>query len=241
MSETVEDTMSSTNMSDNMSSTNSTQEEKTSANLSLYSPLPSLPSDLSSTTMSTSEPSVDTEESFIIFPKFSKKNNMKNRILLIAFLILTILFFHCRMIIFYLLFMILGIRSLFMSFPKEQGLMMVYAYTVIFILLGIYSGNRGVLFINSVVWVLLTLFLWKKQGAKKSPKISQRLQRHKVLLLLTLFFSTVFVIFSILVHKRTLTAAASTPCPPPKQKIKTLKKEKITSQKTNLSLSKKKL
>ena len=214
-------------------STNSIQEE-TTTNIAPSSPLPS---DLSST-MSTSEPSVDTEESFMFFPKFSNKNKMKNRILLIAFLILTILFFHCRMIIFYLLFMILGIRSLFMSYPKEQGMMMLYAYTVIFILLGIYSGNRGVLFINSLAWILLTLFLWKKQGAKKSQKISQRLQRHKVLLLLTLFFSTVFVIFSILVHKRTLTAA--TPCSPPKQQIKTLKKEKITSEKTNLSLSKKK-
>jgi membrane-bound ClpP family serine protease len=126
--------------------------------------------------------------------------------------------------------MILGIRSLFMSYPKEQGMMMLYAYTVIFILLGIYSGNRGVLFINSLVWILLTLFLWKKQG-KKNQKLSQRLQRHKVLLILTLFFSTVFVIFSILVHKRTLTTA--TPCPPPKQQIKTLKKEKLTSEKTN--------
>jgi len=156
-----------------------------------------------------------------LFPQFSKNKKNRNRLLTISFLILTILFFRCRMILFYLIFMILGIRSLFMSYPKEQSTMILYAYTVVFILLAIYSKNRGVIFINGLVWVLLTVYLWKKQN-RQNP--SQRLSRHRVLLVLTFVFGVVFLLFSIIVHKQAV--CPRIPSSSGSKQIKNIKKPK---------------
>jgi len=201
--------------------------------------VPKIPK-IEETPLPDSETETEAEGWLQLFPKFSENKKNRNRLLTISFLILTILFFQCGMVLFYLLFMILGIRSLFMSYPKEQSTMILYAYTVVFILCSIYSKNRRVLFINGVVWILVTVYLWRKQNRQRP---SERLSRQRALVILTLVFGTMFVLFSIMIRRRKRTF-----CLPLPKQVKNIKKQKSSpsSKKTrqknktdNRSLSKK--